>query len=111
MQAITGTLKQEITGPRIEWSRLMKAPLSWLTRVFGCWHREMSRPLTLRAGESYRVCLECGARRRFDPQTWEMAGPFYYAQPAPLAELYRDSTAVVKRARAREDRRAALRAA
>jgi hypothetical protein len=40
-----------------------------------------------------------------------MAGPFYYAQPAPLAELYRDSTAVVKRARAREDRRAALRAA
>jgi hypothetical protein len=110
MQAITGTLKQEITGPRIEWTRLTKAPLAWLTRIFGCWHREMSRPVTS-SGESYRACLECGARRQFDAQAWEMTGPFYYAQAAPLAELYRGSTAVVKSGRAREDRRAALRAA
>lgn len=110
MQAITGTLKQEITGPRIEWTRLMTAPLSWLTRVFGCWHREMGRPVTS-SGESYRACLDCGARRQFDTQAWEMQGPFYYAQDAPLAELYRDSAAVVKLVRAREDRRAALRAA
>jgi hypothetical protein len=40
----------------------------------------MSRPFT-RDGESYRTCLECGARRNFDPKRWEMVGAYYYDIP------------------------------
>lgn len=28
-------------------------------RLFGCWHRNVSRPLTL-SGWTYEVCLSCG---------------------------------------------------
>lgn len=45
--------------------------------IFGCWHRDMSRPLT-RNGETYRACLDCGARRQFNPCTWELNGPYYF---------------------------------
>ncbi len=50
-------------------------------RVFGCWHREMSRPFTL-GGQSYRACLDCGARRAFDTVNWKMVGAYYYGSPA-----------------------------
>ena len=53
---------------------------NWLTRLFGCWHAEMSRPFTL-DGESYRTCLDCGAHRKFDPARWEMVGAYYYRTP------------------------------
>ncbi len=46
-------------------------------KLFGCRHRDMSRPFT-HGGESYRTCLSCGARRAFDTEKWEMTGPFYY---------------------------------
>lgn len=45
-------------------------------RVFGCWHRHMSLPFT-RRGETYRTCVDCGARRRYDLEQWKMIGPFY----------------------------------
>lgn len=45
--------------------------------IFGCWHRNLSRPLT-RNGETYRACLKCGARRQFSLGTWELNGPYYY---------------------------------
>jgi hypothetical protein len=48
-----------------------------VTRVFGCWHREMSRPFSSQ-GQTYRTCLSCGARRQFDLRSWEMQGKFYY---------------------------------
>jgi hypothetical protein len=47
-----------------------------LKRVFGCWHREMSLPFT-RGNETYRTCISCGARRRFDLERWTMVGEFY----------------------------------
>jgi hypothetical protein len=50
------------------------------SRVFGCWHREMSRPFTL-GGQSYRACLDCGARRSFDTKNWKMVGAYYYDRP------------------------------
>jgi hypothetical protein len=49
----------------------------FLRRAFGCWHSSMSRPITA-AGETYRACLACGARRRFDPKSWTMNGPYYF---------------------------------
>jgi hypothetical protein len=48
-----------------------------VVRVFGCWHLNMSRPFT-RDGETYRTCVGCGARRRFDTGRWETVGRFYY---------------------------------
>ena len=56
-----------------------------LARVFGCWHLNMSRPVT-REGQTYRACTDCGARRRFETDRWETVGRFYY--PArPEVEL------------------------
>ena len=46
-------------------------------RVFGCWHLDMSWPLTA-GDETYRACLHCGAHRRFDPDTWLTRGPYYF---------------------------------
>ena len=53
---------------------------SWLTKLFGCWHTEMSRPFS-GDGQTYRVCLGCGARRQFNLGRWEMQGNFYYGAP------------------------------
>jgi hypothetical protein len=81
MQAAQVTLKQYGQGRAAAEPQGLTAQLSTLlTRVFGCWHSEMSRPFT-RDGESYRACLECGARRSFDPLKWEMVGAYYYDSP------------------------------
>ena len=45
-------------------------------RIFGCWHRNMSLPLT-RDGQTYRVCLRCGMRRHFHLADWKMKGRYY----------------------------------
>lgn len=44
---------------------------------FGCWHAKLSRPFS-NAKESYRACLNCGARRRFNAETLKTFGVFYY---------------------------------
>jgi hypothetical protein len=36
----------------------------------------LSLPFTL-DGETYRVCLHCGARRRFVPASWRTVGAYY----------------------------------
>jgi hypothetical protein len=46
-------------------------------KLFGCWHKSLSRPFTIEAG-SYRSCLECGARTEFDIQNFRTLGTFYY---------------------------------
>lgn len=33
--------------------------LSVVRRAFGCWHRHISRPFTLR-GRTYEICFDCG---------------------------------------------------
>ena len=46
-------------------------------RIFGCYHRNLSRPFN--SGEvSYRSCLECGARKRFDTDSLRTFRSFYY---------------------------------
>lgn len=49
----------------------------FFVRLFGCWHKNMGRPITS-GGETYRACLDCGARRPFDTNAWNMYGPYYY---------------------------------
>lgn len=51
-----------------------------LNRLFGCWHSEMSRPFSS-DGQSYRVCVSCGARRQFNTGSWQTQGDFYYRLP------------------------------
>lgn len=55
---------------------LIQSLANGLSRMFGCWHTEMSRPFT-RQGQTFRSCLSCGARREFDLRTWETRGEFY----------------------------------
>ncbi len=59
-------------------------PNSWLTRLFGCRHRNMSPPFT-GGEETYRSCMNCGARRLFNVERGRMTGSYYYA---PLSGLY-----------------------
>lgn len=46
-------------------------------KIFGCWHKQLTRPFTNR-NASYRACLNCGARKKFDTKTLRTTGPFYY---------------------------------
>lgn len=52
---------------------------NFLMRIFRCWHPELSLPFT-RDGETYRTCVTCGARRRFDLNKWTTVGDFYYPE-------------------------------
>jgi hypothetical protein len=101
MQAAQITLKQYGHGrtAAVAPSGLTAQVSSWLTRVFGCWHGELSRPFT-HDGESYRACLECGARRNFDTSRWEMVGAFYYDSPKEQRTTLSRSAALLN-ARAR----------
>ncbi len=51
--------------------------IGFVTKIFGCWHKNLSRPFTNRRA-SYRACLHCGARKKFDTTTLKTFGPFYY---------------------------------
>ena len=51
--------------------------IDWVRRFLVCWHRELSWPFTT-DGETYRVCLDCGARRRFIAESWQTVGGFYH---------------------------------
>lgn len=48
-----------------------------MTKLFGCWHNNISRPFA-EGKTAYRSCLQCGARKRFDPETLETYGSFYF---------------------------------
>jgi len=53
------------------------AKIGLIGKLFGCWHKDLSRPFTNKKS-SYRTCLYCGARKRFDAQNLKTFGPFYY---------------------------------
>lgn len=46
-------------------------------KLFGCRHKRLTRPFSDKKS-SYRACLECGARKQFDPETLKSSGSFYY---------------------------------
>ena len=71
-------------GGGTESSSRTPIPNGWLTRLFGCRHRNMSPPFT-GGEETYRSCMRCGARRLFDVERGRMTGAYYYA---PLSALY-----------------------
>ena len=87
MQLINAAPQQNSFINHVALSEFRTTPAGWLTRVFGCWHREMSRPFTM-GDETYCVCLDCGAQRRFNLESWEMTGPYYYSTPLPTQGAY-----------------------
>jgi hypothetical protein len=94
MQAVLETLEQYSDRDRLRVSRITTALGGWLGDLFGCQHKEMSRPFS-RQGETYRVCIGCGARRQFDQQTWNSAGPYYY-KPARTSDLVDVNTSAIR---------------
>ena len=76
MQAALATL-EGYSGEQIRMPQITPVLGRWFKGLFGCAHREMSRPFS-RHGETYRVCIGCGARRQFDSKTWNSSGPFYF---------------------------------
>lgn len=66
--------------------------IDWIRRVLVCWHRELSWPFTIE-GETYRVCLACGARRRFIAESWQTVGGFYHNS----ARFHRKQTSLRRR--------------
>ncbi len=59
-----------------------------LVRLFGCGHRNLSRPFSHKR-TAYRACLQCGARKRFDTQTLRTFGGFYNSPKAVTDALCR----------------------
>ena len=68
----------------------------WFNRLIGCWHSEMSRPFS-HQGQGYRVCVNCGAQRKFSLKSWEMQGEFYYSKPNTKAFRVLNGLAAVRR--------------
>ena len=100
MEATLGTLEQYSNDDSRRIADITRGMTrgvaGWLTGIFGCAHKQMSRPFS-RHGESYRVCIGCGARRRFDEQTWKPHGPFYY-KPANTSELLETNSSALRTA-------------
>jgi hypothetical protein len=69
-------VEQAGTGLSAAMSDVLIRMDSAVTGIFGCWHRQLSLPFT-RGNETYRTCVNCGARRRFDLDEWTMVGDFY----------------------------------
>jgi hypothetical protein len=84
MQAVA-TLNDYSRREQKRRSDLTLAVSQWVGKVFGCAHKDMSRPFS-RHGDTYRVCIACGAHRGFDEKTWKSRGPYYY-KPARTEDL------------------------
>ena len=80
-----GILEQNLTAERVidRNDVLLGTRIGLLGKIFGCWHKEMSRPFTNKKG-SYRVCLDCGARRMFDTKSFKTLGRFYFPPSVPF---------------------------
>ena len=85
MEATLGTLEQYSNDHTRRITNIPRSLGSWIIGIFGCAHKEMSRPFS-RHGETYRVCISCGARRSFDQRTWNSSGRYYF-KPARTSDL------------------------
>ena len=95
MSAVLGTLEHYSDGVGKGLSSITGAVTHWFGDLFGCQHRDMSRPFS-RQGETYRVCINCGARRRFDEKTWNSSGRYYH-KPARTCDLQDIDTSALRR--------------
>lgn len=85
MQAVFETFEHYSNRDQSRIREFASAVRNRLGSIFGCPHKELSRPFSGQ-GETYRVCINCGAQRGFDARTWNMKGPFYF-KPATTSDL------------------------
>jgi hypothetical protein len=64
--------------------------IGFFGKLFGCWHKRLTRPVT-RNRVTFRSCIDCGARRKFDMERFQTMGPFFYP-PTVKAEPFRSDT-------------------
>jgi hypothetical protein len=57
-----------------------------MTTLFGCWHKNISRPF-INGKIGYRSCLQCGARKKFNPETLKTDKKFYLPPVAQNAQI------------------------
>lgn len=76
-QAVLENVRAEKLNELRIGEELFRKRVGLFARVFGCWHKQLSRPFSSNR-ESYRVCLHCGAHRKFDTTTFKTVGPFYF---------------------------------
>ena len=76
MQAVLeqNTIAQSVINRTNE---VFGSKIGLLGSLFGCWHKQLTRPFTI-GSDSYRACLDCGARKQFDTQTLITIGSFHY---------------------------------
>jgi hypothetical protein len=82
LMKVNGTPSKR-NSERIDSTTLKSTPMRWLTRLFGCWHKKMSPPFT-HEGDTYRTCMNCGARRQFNVGRGKMTGAYYHTSPSAL---------------------------
>jgi len=70
---------------KIQTEKTFGTKIGLVVKLFGCWHKQLSRPFTNNKS-SYRTCLCCGARKRFDTQNLKTFGSFYYPPAASVKE-------------------------
>lgn len=68
-----------VRGPGVPVARKI---MNWLV---GCRHRELSRAFTSN-GETYKVCLKCGAHLKYSWQTMKLVGDEKPTRSKPLRE-------------------------
>ncbi len=61
--------------------------MSLVAKLFGCWHNNISRPF-VQGKTAFRCCLQCGARKQFNPETLETQGSFYFPPVVKEEEVY-----------------------
>lgn len=66
-------------------SRIFGERVGLIGKLFGCWHKNLSRPFS-KGSVAYRSCIQCGSRVRFDTETLQTDKRFYYP-PLPVGEL------------------------
>ncbi len=64
---------------------LFTTKIGLLGKLFGCGHADLSRPFS-HGKIGYRSCLACGAVKKFNTETLETHGAFYYP-PSPVGEI------------------------
>lgn len=76
MQAV---LDQSLIADTLNWEGegSLGEKIGFFSKLFGCRHKRMTRPVT-RNQVTFRSCIECGARRKFDMESFQTMGPFHY---------------------------------
>lgn len=71
IESLENSMEKEVFGKR----------MGVMARLFGCRHKDLSRPFS-DGRVSYRTCISCGARKRFDTETLVTHRTFYYPPKA-----------------------------